>query len=262
MVEAARSAFYGGPPSTSTPEAVAFWRRVLEAAQAVAPPKASADALEAVRATLTEIADDFESGVAVMPHDVAVVVARLIREWRDHERPSSPTTPATPSLLDQPTPTAYRHKNQLTGQWIYTESRCPSEWAERDGIVQEPLYLSGAAPATEEPTPWEADRVWCEALIANLSFWSPEFKAIIDYVVSKRPNANVSSVASSPSGASGTEEGKLAKLGALALWMTNLSPECSEALLVDVLTDILTRGVLAREAYRKIAFGDHKVREG
>jgi hypothetical protein len=37
----------------------------------------------------------------------------------------------------------------------------------------------------------DRDRIWCEALIANVSFWSKEFKGIIDYVVSKAPDAIV-----------------------------------------------------------------------
>lgn len=54
----------------------------------------------------------------------------------------------------------------------------------------------------------------------------------------------------------------LAKIGARVLQQANLSAECSDALIDDVISDIMMRGVIAREAHRKIAFGDHRVREG
>ena len=129
----------------------------------------------------------------------------------------SGAAPATPSLLDQPTPTAYRgHKNQaLPDEWIYTESRCPSEWAERDGIEQEPLYLSGAAPATDEPTPLtERERTdvmrahdRARTLLGAYDGADPEVKPTLDQVFVAIDDLARAAGSSSPSGASGTEEG-------------------------------------------------------
>ncbi len=157
-------------------------------------------------------------------HDSA---ASALEELAELAAASSPAAPATPTLLDQPTPTAYRHKNQLTGQWIYTESRCPSEWAERDGIVQEPLYLSGAAPATAEPIPDGLPEVGGESMTRTLNAFVQSCRVLLrdeqekiapdsaligtlcDAVRLSREHARAMTapLASSPAGASGTEEG-------------------------------------------------------
>ncbi len=61
-----------------------------------------------------------------------------------------------------------------------------------------------------------------------------------------------------------TEQEKLAKIGARVLQMIDLSHDCSEAVLIDVVQDVVTRGTVAREEHKKRAFmlGDFRPREG
>ena len=270
----------------------------LEAAQAVAPPKERS--LEAQRIAesawpprdvvtrLVECADilfekhDYDGDGWEVLHSARAVA----RKWLA----SSPAAPATPSptrhqvvllgahsgrsiagaLIPATETTLYVRQDEVLA--LFERASSGSTGADLIAKARADIAAGRTSPMTEEALagstgapPTLTDSAELTEEVRKIAAWLADEGVTHDLTgvrLSLAPLIAAARKSSSPSGASGTEEGKLAKLGALALWMTNLSPECSEALLVDVLTDILTRGVLAREAYRKIAFGDHKVREG
>ncbi len=189
------------------------WRHIramLEAAQAVAPPKETADTKLRELLDLVNDGDMPDWGNTPQTDLVSRSYVKLAEAIDAAMREqSSPAAPATPSLLAQPTPTAYRHKNQLTGQWIYTESRCPSEWAERDGIVQEPLYLHPAGSTGAPLTLTDSAELTEE--VRKIAAWLADEGVTHDLTgvrLSLAPLIAAARKSSSPSGASGTEETK------------------------------------------------------